>query len=93
MKTVMMGVAIRAQRRARTQARRLGAILREYQADPEGNYWRRSEAAALARKVSAAWREAETVARVILTDRGERRQVFLSRPLSTISSNNDRSTP
>jgi hypothetical protein len=80
MKTVMMGFAIRAQRRARTQARRLGAILRQYQADPEENYSRRSDAAGLARRVSAAWRQSETVARVILTDRGERRQVFLSRP-------------
>lgn len=78
MKTVMMGLAIRAQKRARTQARRLGSILRQYQADPEGNYALRSDAAGLARRVSAAWRQSETVAGVILTDRGERRQVFLS---------------
>lgn len=79
MKTVMMGFARQASRRARTQARRLDAILREYQADPEANYWRRSEAAGLARRVSAAWRQSELVGRVILSDRGERRQIFLSR--------------
>jgi hypothetical protein len=80
MKSVMMGIAIRAERRARTQARRLGAILRQYQSDPEENFSRRSEAASLARRVSAAWRQSETIARVILTDRGERRQFFLSPP-------------
>jgi hypothetical protein len=77
MKTRMMGHALQANRRARTQARRLGAIFKEYQDDPERNYWRHSEAVSLARRVSANWRQFETVGRVILTDRGDRRQVFL----------------
>lgn len=79
MKTVMMGFARQAGRRARTQARRLGAILRQYQEDPERYDWRRSEAAALARRVSANLRQSEAFGRVILTDRGERRQLFLPR--------------
>ncbi|WP_156895474.1 hypothetical protein [Massilia putida] len=77
MKTRMMGQALQANKRARTQARRLGAIVKQYQDDPERNYWRHSEAVSLARKVSANWRTFETVGRVILTDRGDRRQVFL----------------
>lgn len=80
-KTVLVGFARQASRRARTQARRLGVILREYQADPEGKYWRRSDASSLAHRVSAAWRRSEIVGRVVLTDRGERRQVFLPRPV------------
>jgi hypothetical protein len=79
MKTILMGYARQARRRARTQARRLGAILRQYQADPEHNYWLRSEAAALARRASASLRQSEVFGRVILTDRGERRQVFVPR--------------
>lgn len=76
MKTSLMGSARRNQRRARTQGRRLAAILKQYQADP-ANYSLRSEAAALARRVSVRLRQAEAVDRVILTDRGDRRQVFV----------------
>jgi hypothetical protein len=72
-----MGFARRDQRRARTQARRLVAILKKYHADPASHYSLRSEAAALARRVSVRIRRAEVIDRVILTDRGERRQVFV----------------
>jgi hypothetical protein len=75
MKTSLMGFARRDQRRARTQSRRLVAILRQYKADPASNYSLRSEAAALARRISGRLRQAEAVDRMILTDRGERRQV------------------
>jgi hypothetical protein len=77
MKTRLMGFARNSKRRARTQARRLRALLRQYAADPVRNYQLRSEAAALARSVSYYLRDWESVGRVILTDRGERRQVFL----------------
>jgi hypothetical protein len=78
MKTRLMGFARQSQRRARTQARRLGAILKQYDADPVRNFSLRGEAAALARRVSGNWRQSEVIDRVILTDRGERRQVFLN---------------
>lgn len=77
MKTTLMGFARRDQRRARTLARRLVAIIKQYQADPASNFSLRSEAAALAHRVSGRLRQAEVVDRMILTDRGERRQMFV----------------
>lgn len=77
MKTRLWGFALNSKRRASTQARRLRAILRQYAADPVRNYRLHSEAAALARSVSYYLRDWECVGRVILTEDGERRQVFL----------------
>lgn len=64
-------------KRARTTARRLARILREFKNDPVRNFRLHSEAAALAAKVSYFLREAETGGRIILTEDGKRRQVFL----------------
>lgn len=66
----LMGFARQDQRRARTQNRRLVAMLRQYHADPEDRFPLRSEAAILARRISVRIRQAEEIERVILTDRG-----------------------
>lgn len=65
-------------KRARSTAKRLAAMMKQYGRDPDENFGTRSEAAALAVKVSYYLREAEAAGRIILTDHGERRQVFLS---------------
>lgn len=65
-------------KRARSTAKRLAAMMKKYLSDPDDNFGVRSEAAALAVKVSYYLREAEAAGRIILTDHGERRQVFLS---------------
>lgn len=65
-------------KRARSTAKRLAAVLKKYQRDPDADAGMRSEAAALAVRASYYLREAEAAGRIILTDHGERRQVFLS---------------
>lgn len=64
-------------KRARTTAKRLTHILREFRNDPVGNFRLHSEAAALAEKVSYFIRQAEESGRIILTEDGKRRQVVL----------------
>ena len=63
-------------KRARSTAKRLKAMMKKYRRDPADNFGVLSEAAALAVKASYYLREAETAGRIILTDHGERRQVF-----------------
>jgi hypothetical protein len=76
----LMGFARRDQRRARTQARRLVAMLRQYRADPEANFSLRSEAVTLARRISIRVHLAEETELVILPERDERR--LLSVPVT-----------
>lgn len=77
MRSKLKFFALQSQKRARTQARRLAALVRKYQRDPSRNYGTRSEAAALAMKISYYIRQAEMAGRVILTEDGQRRQFFL----------------
>lgn len=77
MKSKLMYFARLSRKRARTQARRLGILMKQYRSDPVRNYRTHSEAAGLARSVSYYLRQAETAGRIILTVEGERRQVFL----------------
>lgn len=72
-------------KRARSTAKRLAAIMKKNSRDPDDNFGARSDAAALAVRVSYYLREAEAGGRIILTDHGERRQVFLG----TSSSSSD----
>lgn len=73
-------------KRARSTAKRLAALMKKFHRDPDANYGVKSEAAALAVKTSYYLRQAEANGRIILTDHGERRQVFLN------SSNNTANT-
>lgn len=77
MKSKLRFFANQSSKRARTTARRLTRILRQYKRDPIRNFRMHSEAAALAAKVSYFLREAEAGGRIILTEDGKRRQVFL----------------
>jgi hypothetical protein len=78
MTSIIKFYAQQDRKRARSAGKRLGALVRKYMRDPEENFSVRSEAAALAVKASYYLRKAETAAgRVILTDHGERRQVFI----------------
>lgn len=72
-------------KRARSTAKRLSAMLKKYRKNPDDNFSLLSEAAGLAVKVSYYLRESETAGRIILTESGARRQVFLS----TSTSSND----
>lgn len=83
MKSKMHFFANQSSKRARTTARRLARILREFSDDPVRNCRLHSEAATLAEKFSYFLREAEAGGRIILTDEGERRQVFLVDKLKT----------
>ncbi|GJJ05648.1 hypothetical protein RugamoR64_61860 [Duganella rhizosphaerae] len=65
-------------KRARATAKRLAAMMKKYNRDPDANFGIKSEAAALATRASYYLRQAEANGRIILTDHGERRQVFLS---------------
>lgn len=78
MESKLIFLSQQSRKRARSTARRLAAILKRYRLDPDADAGMRSEAAALAVRASYYIREAETAGRVILTDHGERRQVFLS---------------
>jgi hypothetical protein len=86
MKSKMHFFANQSSKRARTTARRLTRILRELGNDPFRHFNLHSEASALAAKVSYFLREAETGGRIILTDDGKRRQVFLVDNLNCFSS-------
>jgi hypothetical protein len=77
MKSKMRFFSLQNTKRARATAKRLTAILREYKRDPVRNFRMGSEAAALAMKVSYYLRQSETAGRIILTEDGKRRQVFL----------------
>lgn len=78
MDSKLMFVSQQNRKRARSTARRLIAVLKKYQRDPDSNASMHGEAAALAVRASYYLREAETAGRIILTDHGERRQIFLS---------------
>lgn len=65
-------------KRARSTGKRLAALMRKYLRDPAENFSVRSEAAALAVKASYYLRQAEAAGRIILTDDGERRQVYIN---------------
>jgi hypothetical protein len=67
----LMGFARQDQRRARTQARRLATLLKQYHADPEDNFWMRSEAVTLAHRISVRVRLAKEIERVIRPERDE----------------------
>jgi hypothetical protein len=77
MDSKLMFVSQQNTKRARSTARRLLAVLKKYQRDPDSNVGMRGEAAGLAVRASYYLREAETAGRIILTDHGERRQIFL----------------
>jgi hypothetical protein len=77
MKSKLMFFVRLSRKRARTQARRLSALMKRYRSDPVCNFRTHSEAASLARSVSYYLREAEMAGRIILTVDGDRRQVFL----------------
>jgi hypothetical protein len=79
MDSKLMFVSQQNRKRARSTARRLLAVLKKYQRDPDSNVGMRGEAAGLAVRASYYLREAETAGRIILTDHGERRQIFLRR--------------
>lgn len=76
MKSKMRFFALQNSKRARTTAKRLAAMIREYKRDPVRNFRMGSEAAALAMKVSYYLRQSETGGRIILTQDGKRRQLF-----------------
>lgn len=78
MESKLIFLSQQSRKRARSTAKRLAAVLKKYQRDPDADAGMRSEAAALAVRASYFIREAEAAGRVILTDHGERRQVFLS---------------
>jgi hypothetical protein len=78
MKSKIKYFAHQDKKRAHSTGKRLGALLRKYLRDPDENFSVRSEAAALAVKASYYLRRAEVAGRVILTDHGERRQVFIN---------------
>lgn len=77
MKSKLMFFARLSRKRARTQARRLNLLMKHYRSDPVRNFQTHSEAAGLARSVSYYLRQAEVAGRIILTEDGDRRQVFL----------------
>ncbi|MDB5815712.1 MAG: hypothetical protein JWN23_2829 [Rhodocyclales bacterium] len=54
MQTKQKCLARRRRRRARTRARRLAAMLKQYENDPSGYFWIRSDAISLARKIGTA---------------------------------------
>lgn len=86
MKSKMHFFARQSSKRARTTARRLSRIVRKFSNDPVRHFNLHSEAAAMAAKVSYFLREAEMGGRIILTDDGKRRQVFLVDNLNSFSS-------
>ena len=77
MKSKRVFIARMSRKRARTQARRLGVLIKQYRNDPVRNFCTHSEASSLARRVSYYLRQAEMAGRIILTVDGNRRQVFL----------------
>jgi hypothetical protein len=79
MDSKLMFVSQQNTKRARSTARHLLVVLKKYQRDPDSNAGMRGEAAGLAVRASYYLREAETAGRIILTDHGERRQIFLRR--------------
>jgi hypothetical protein len=79
MNSKLMFASRQNRKRARSTARRLLTVLKKYQRDPDSNAGMQAEAAALAVRASYYLREAETAGRIILTDHGERRQIFLRR--------------
>lgn len=91
MKSKIHFFANQSSKRARTTARRLAHILREFSNDPVRNCRLHSEAATLAAKVSYFIREAKAGGRIILTDDGERRQVFLVDKLNNLFSKTQKS--
>ena len=77
MKSKLVFIARLSRKRARTQARRLGVLMKQYRNDPVRNFCMHSEASSLARRVLYYLRQAEMARRIILTVDGDRRQVFL----------------
>jgi hypothetical protein len=77
MKSKLMFFARLSRKRARTQARRLNVLMKQYRSDPVRNFRTHSEAAGLARSASYYLRQAEIAGRIILTVDGKRRQLFL----------------
>lgn len=77
MKSKLMFFVRLSRKRARTQARRLYVLMKQYRSDPVRNFRMHSEAAGLAISASYYLRQAEIAGRIILTVDGERRQLFL----------------
>lgn len=77
MKSKLMFFARLSRKRARTQARRLNVLMKQYRSNPVRNFRTHSEAADLAKKTSYYLRQSEIAGRIIFTFDGERRQLFL----------------